>query len=178
MNDSNYSSNWYGSNKGDRQAILDIIGEFTTQNRLMFHLRADGQIGRIRVNLRYYYHGSSPLGIFAQRTKVLKTHMWRESPETYKVFPDQYDAAQELRRKLHVQDRRLTKLRNSYSSFIRDFLYDPIVERKGTELHFEALRAKLKKLTSVTPVNYRLKWDRDEWLEGDERYSYYIHPVA
>ena len=166
MNDTYFSSVWYGSNRGDRQAILNIIGAFATQNPLQFHLRADGQVGRIRVYLGPFH------------TKVLKMHMWRESSEKYRVFPDQYEAAQELRRKVHIMDREATKFRQSFPEFIRENLYDPLVERKGTDRKFEALYDKINELTDVTPVDWRLQWDTGEWLEGDRTYSYYMHPCA
>ena len=180
MNDTNFSAQWYGSNKGDRQAILNLIGAFTTQNPLTFHLRADGKIGRIRVDLGTFYQNAlgPPRQCDPPRTKVLKMHMWRESSEKYRVFPDQYDAAQELRRKVLKLDREATQFRQSFPEFIRDNLYDPLVERKGTDRKFEALYDKINELTEVTPVDWRLQWDTGEWLEGDKTYSYYTHPVA
>ena len=72
-----YSTYWYGSNLGDRRAILNLIGRFATENPLEFHLRKDGRIGLIRVNI-IQHQGMIPdnwIDYTGQR-KVLKEHMW------------------------------------------------------------------------------------------------------
>ena len=162
-----YSTYWYGSNLGDRQAILNLIGSFTTLNPLTFHLRKDGKIGRIRVNFGPGY-----------KRKVLKDHMWRTSPTKFHVYPDQYDQSEKLLRMVCKSLRQYTRHRNEYCSIVQECLFDPIAKYMGTPKKHGVLYDRLRELTRTIPADYKLKFDPTPFDDnGDEYLVHYDHPV-
>ena len=167
MTTTEYSTYWYGSNLGDRQAILNLIGSFTTLNPLTFHLRKDGKVGRIRVNFPRF-----------RKSKVLKDHMWRTSTTRFHVYPDQYEQATKLLRMVSKSFRQYGRHRSEYCSIVQECLFDPIAKYMGTPKKHGVLYDKLLELTRTYPADYKLKYDPTPFDDnGDESLSHYDHPV-
>ena len=163
-----YSTSWYDSNLGDRQAILNLIGSFTTLNPLTFHLRKDSKIGRIRVNFAVGF----------RRPKVLKDHMWRTSTTKFYVYPDQYDRSETLLRMVCKSLRKYATHRNEYCAIVQECLFDPIAKYMGTPKKHGVLYKRLIELTRTYPADYKLKYDPTPFdTNGDEYLSRYDHPV-
>ena len=165
-----YSTYWYRSNKGDRQAILNLIGEFATSTPLIFHLRKDGAIGRIRVLLNRFSKNGKCLdmkNIRLHHTQVLKDHMWVASPQRDAVYPGQYRDATQIKQLLRITNEDVYNIRKQYNEYVVNALFDPLTEKANIFQRFSQMYAELAELTRTTPSDYCLTNQKRPWTAED-----------
>ena len=174
-----YSTSWYKSNLGDRQAILNLIGAFTSENPLEIHLRKDCKIGRIRVFISTPWHGYQHK---QGKRVVLKKHMWLGSMTRLYTYPDQVSEARQMLKVLAV-------IRRSHDSQVQDwsiklgtlgskYLLDPVIQKYRVPERVDALYDVLNELVSTHPYDWRLTWDTPfENREYNPVYEHYVAPL-
>ena len=137
-----------------------MIGEFTTENPLEFHLRKDGRIGRIRVFINSPAHGyTRHMG----KRKVLNKYMWQADRKQLYRYPDQRQEAQKTLKVLSVirrsHDRYATKWGAKLGTLGSKLLLDPIINKCCITERVDALFNVVNELVSTYPNDWKLTWD-------------------
>ena len=167
--------NWYGSNSSDRKEILNLIGEFTTENPLEFHLRKDGKIGRVRVFINSPAHGFER---HRGKRRVLHDHMWNPDRKQLYRYPDQRQEAQKSLKVLSIirrsHDRYAAKWAIKLGTIGSELLLQPLMKKHNIPERVDALYDVVNELMSTYPNDWKLTWDtpfRDrEYNETDDTY--------
>lgn len=167
--------NWYGSNSDDRQEILNLIGEFTTENPLEFHLRKDGAIGRVRVFINSPAHGyERHMG----KRRVLYKHMWSPDRKLLFHYPDQQEKAHKTLRVLSVlrcsHERFAAKWAIKLGTIGSELLLLPVIKKRNIPDRVDALSHIVNELVSTYPNDWKLTWDTPfrnrDYNEHDDTY--------